>query len=211
LPRRDPAELPRRPPAVWATSEKWRRREIESAQDSTATRTAAGLTKLSPNLPRRLNAKVVPHRSLTGPLAIPGDRDGVADSVCVAGANLYGDLVRCVQSCCCPDDDLIVSSSVKTQIQLRSAPRSDEKISEQRVDNRSDRADGHRDRGPRIDGGAENGVGMISRNSTMSMRAVSHGHSPPMPALPASAGRRRSDRSRHVPRSGADFGRVRLD
>jgi hypothetical protein len=228
---------------------------------------------VSANLPRRLNAKVVPHRSLTGPLAIPEDRDGVADSVSVAGANLYGDLVcaglegcpghrrgfgevelnwhgsdhframsissragqstcrksmwrsepgctdatvkggldpdqlngspigfvsaivfsesasgrnsvtitttssavsfpsrlahpqpntRCVQSCCCPDDDLIVSSSVKTKIQLRSAPRRDEKISEQRVDNRSDRADGHRDRGPSIDGGAENGIGMIS-------------------------------------------------
>jgi hypothetical protein len=45
-------------------------------------RASAQLRGLSRHLPRWLNAEVIPHRRPTGPLAIPGDGDGVADGVC---------------------------------------------------------------------------------------------------------------------------------
>jgi hypothetical protein len=46
-----------------------------------------------PDLPRRLDAEMIPDRSLPGPLAIPENGDRVANSVRVAGSNLDRDLV----------------------------------------------------------------------------------------------------------------------
>jgi len=62
-----------------------------------------------------------------------------------------------VESSCRPDDDLIGSGAVKTKFELRPTPEGDEKVLEQRIDDRSDRADGHGDRRPGVDTRAENG------------------------------------------------------
>jgi hypothetical protein len=55
------------------------------------------------------------------------------------------------------DDDLVVASAVETKLQLGSAPRCDDEVSEQRVGHGSDRADGDGDGRPGVDGGAEDG------------------------------------------------------
>jgi glucose dehydrogenase len=60
-----------------------------------------------------------------------------------------------------PDDDLIVSCVVETKIELRPSPRHNEDVPEQRVDHRSNGADGHEDRRPSVDSGAENWAQMI--------------------------------------------------
>jgi hypothetical protein len=65
--------------------------------------------------------------------------------------------VRRVESSCRPDDDLVVSSAVEAEVEPGPAPRRDDQISEQRVQNGSERADGDENRGPGVDGGAEDG------------------------------------------------------
>lgn len=53
------------------------------------------------------------------------------------------------------DDDLVASAVLKAKLQLGPPPGHDEPVSEERVRDRSHRADGDEDRGPRIDSGAD--------------------------------------------------------
>ena len=76
--------------------------------------------------------------------------------------NSQPDVCR-VESSRRPDDDLVVSSSVETELELGSAPRRDDEIAEQRVGDGSDRADGDGDGSPGVDRGAEDG-GELSWN-----------------------------------------------
>jgi hypothetical protein len=56
-----------------------------------------------------------------------------------------------------PDDDLVVASAVEPKLQPGSAPRCDDEVSEQRVGDGSDRADGDGNGRPGVDSGAEDG------------------------------------------------------
>jgi hypothetical protein len=69
--------------------------------------------------------------------------------------------VRCLESSCRRDDDLIVSGVVKTKIELGPSPGYHKEVSKQSVGDRSDRADGDKDRRPSVDSGAEDWTKMI--------------------------------------------------
>jgi hypothetical protein len=67
---------------------------------------------------------------------------------------------RSIESSRRPDDDLIVSGAAETKIELGPSPRYHNEVSEQGVGDRSNRADGDKDRRPSVDSGAEDWVDM---------------------------------------------------
>jgi hypothetical protein len=86
--------------------------------------------------------------------------------------------IRCFESSCRPDDDLIVSGVVKTKIELGPSPGYHKEVSKQRVGDRSDGADGDKDRRPSVDSGAEDWAKMIQQRQDV--RSISFGpHLPP--------------------------------
>jgi hypothetical protein len=85
---------------------------------------------------------------------------------------------RCLESCCRRDDDLIVAGVLKTTVELKPSPGYHKEVSKQRVGDRSDGADGDKDRRPSVDSGAEDWAKMIQQQQDV--RSISSSpHLPP--------------------------------